>query len=163
MLLKTYGVDIPTPIGDEVDGEVDSVSVDILKRFQPVADGNCLYRAISKVICGNEAMFILLRIFTLLEILSYPMFYDGDHKRFVDLIADNRIVVSTYIQLAKDVGKMGTYASSLSSLINMIKMYFYFYLLATKKRIFNKVLKTQICNSHSLKVTSFISINIINI
>ena len=59
MLLKTYGVDIPTPIGDEVDGEVDSVSVDILKRFQPVvlddvyparvaADGNCLYRAISK-------------------------------------------------------------------------------------------------------------------
>ena len=58
LLLKTYGVDIPTPIGDEVDGEVDSVSVDILKRYQPVvledvyparvaADGNCLYRAIS--------------------------------------------------------------------------------------------------------------------
>jgi hypothetical protein len=64
------------------------------------ADGNCLYRAISKVICGNEALFILLRIFTLLEILSYPMFYDCDHKRFVDLISDNRIVVSTYIQLA---------------------------------------------------------------
>jgi hypothetical protein len=39
------------------------------------ADGNCLYRAISKVICGNEALFILLRIFTLLEILSYPMFH----------------------------------------------------------------------------------------
>jgi len=38
------------------------------------------------------------------------MFYDCDHKRFVDLIADNRIVVSTYIQLAKDVGKMGAYA-----------------------------------------------------
>ena len=48
---------------------------DLLKRFQPVvledvyparvaADGNCLYRAISKVICGNEALFILLRIFT---------------------------------------------------------------------------------------------------
>jgi hypothetical protein len=42
----------------EVNGEVDSVSVDILKKFQPVvledvyparvaADGNCLYRAIS--------------------------------------------------------------------------------------------------------------------
>jgi hypothetical protein len=42
--------------------------------------------------------------------LSYPMFYDCDHKRFVDLISDNRIVVSTYIQLAKDVGKMGAYA-----------------------------------------------------
>jgi hypothetical protein len=121
LLLKTYGADIPNPVGDEVNGEVDSVSIDILKKFQPVvledvyparvaADGNCLYRAISKVICGNEALFILLRIFTLLEILSYPMFYDCDHKRFVDLISDNRIVVSTYIQLAKDVGKMGAYA-----------------------------------------------------
>ena len=107
LLLKTYGADIPNPVGDEVNGEVDSVSVDILKKFQPVvledvyparvaADGNCLYRAISKVICGNEALFIPLRIFTLLEILSYPMFYDCDHKRFVDLISDNRIVVSTY-------------------------------------------------------------------
>jgi hypothetical protein len=28
----------------------------------------------------------------------------------VDLISDNRIVVSTYIQLAKDVDKMGAYA-----------------------------------------------------
>jgi hypothetical protein len=48
------------------------MSVDILKKFQPVvledvyparvaADGNCLYRAISKVVCGNEALFILLR------------------------------------------------------------------------------------------------------
>ena len=101
---------------------MDSVSVDILKRFKPIvledvyparvaADSNCLYRAISKVICGNEALFILfIRIITLLEILSYPMFYDCDHKRFVDLIADNRIVVSTYIQLAKDVDKMGAYA-----------------------------------------------------
>ena len=54
LLLKTYGADIPNPVGDEVNGEVDSVSVDILKKFQPVvledvyparvaADGNCLY------------------------------------------------------------------------------------------------------------------------
>ena len=27
LLLKTYGVDIPNPIGDEVDGEVDNVLV----------------------------------------------------------------------------------------------------------------------------------------
>jgi hypothetical protein len=55
LLLKTYGADIPNPVGDEVNGEVDSVSVDILKKFQPVvledvyparvaADGNCLYK-----------------------------------------------------------------------------------------------------------------------
>jgi hypothetical protein len=56
LLLKTYGADIPNPVGDEVDGEVDSVSVDILKKFGGClscqgssSDGNCLYRAISSL------------------------------------------------------------------------------------------------------------------
>jgi hypothetical protein len=42
-------------------------------------------------------------VFTLLEILSYPTFYDSDHKKFVDLVSDNRIVVATYVQLARDI------------------------------------------------------------
>ena len=49
-------------------------------------------------------------MFTLLEILSYPTFYDSDHKKFVDLVSDNRIVVATYIQLARDVARIGAYA-----------------------------------------------------
>jgi hypothetical protein len=43
LLLKTYGADIPNPVGDEVNGEVDSVSVDILKKFQPVVLEDDIY------------------------------------------------------------------------------------------------------------------------
>jgi hypothetical protein len=45
-----------------------------------------------------------------LEILSYPTFYDSDHKKFVDLVSDNRIVVATYVQLARDIARIGAYA-----------------------------------------------------
>ena len=99
----------------DVQSDVDDVSVNVLWKFQPViledaypakvaADGNCLYRAVSKAITGHEGFYILLRILTLLEILMYPIFYDSD------LIGDNRIVVATYTQLARDVGKLGEYA-----------------------------------------------------
>jgi len=40
----------------------------------------------------------------------YPIFYDSEHKNFGDLIGDNRIVVATYTQVARDVGKLGEYA-----------------------------------------------------
>jgi hypothetical protein len=49
-------------------------------------------------------------VFTLLEILSYPTFYDSDHKKFFDLVSDNRIVVAIYVQLARDVARIGAYA-----------------------------------------------------
>ena len=49
-------------------------------------------------------------MFILLEILSYPTFYDSDHKKFVDLVSDNRIVVATYVQLARDIARIGAYA-----------------------------------------------------
>lgn len=53
-------------------------------------------------------------MFTLLEILSYPTFYDSDHKKFVDLVSDNRIVVATYVQLARDVARIGAYADMMN-------------------------------------------------
>lgn len=123
LLLKTYGQDIPTST-DAVSGVVDPVSVDILNKFHSVVlqdvypaktqgDGNCLYRAVSRALTGSEAFHILLRIYTLLEILSFPMFYDADHSRYTDLLQDNRIVVATYLQLAHDVGTLGAYADLL--------------------------------------------------
>jgi hypothetical protein len=51
-------------------------------------------------------------VFTLLEILrGNPTLYDSDHKKFVDLVSDNRIVVATYVQLARDAAKLGAYAA----------------------------------------------------
>jgi hypothetical protein len=57
-----------------------------------------------------QSVLIYYWVFTLLEILSYPTFYDSDHKKFVDLVSDNRIVVATYAQLARDVARIGAYA-----------------------------------------------------
>jgi phosphate uptake regulator len=57
-------------------------------------------------------------VFTLLEILSYPTFYDSDHKKFVDLVSDNRIVVATYVQLARDIARIGAYAGNIVRITN---------------------------------------------
>lgn len=79
---------------------------------------------------GTESAYLLLRVFTLLEILSYPTFYDSDHKKFVDLVSDNRIVVATYVQLARDVARIGAYADmmhtyALSSVLRLpIRSYY---------------------------------------
>jgi len=35
LLLKTYGVEVPTPVSD-VQSDVDDVSVNVLRKFQPV-------------------------------------------------------------------------------------------------------------------------------
>jgi hypothetical protein len=44
--------------------------------------------------------------YTLLEILSFSMYYDSSQTKFVDLIQENRIVVATYTQLAYDVANL---------------------------------------------------------
>lgn len=114
--------DYPTCSGVE-----DATSTRILKRFNPVVledsfpavtigDGNCFYRAVSRALTGSELYHVLLRVYTLLEILSFPMFYDSEHSKFVDIIQDNRIIVATYMQLANDVGRLGAYA-------DMVHMY----------------------------------------
>ncbi|CAG2250557.1 unnamed protein product [Mytilus edulis] len=121
LLLQTYSIEVPTANETQIEHTADRVSSSILAKFHPAilsefypaetyGDGNCLYRAVSRAITGSESMYIVLRVLTLIEILSYPMFYDPNHTRFTDLIQDNRIVVATYLQLAKDVGMLGTYA-----------------------------------------------------
>lgn len=77
---------------------------------ETTGDGNCFYRAVSRAVTGTEACYLLLRVLTLIEILTFPWYYDSAHTKFVDLIQDNRIVVATYCQFAKDVGKIGAYA-----------------------------------------------------
>ena len=96
---------------------------------ETTGDGNCFYRAVSRALTGTETVYLLLRVFTLLEILSYPTFYDSDHKKFVDVVSDNRIVVATYVQLARDVARIGAYADmmhmyALSAVYNFVIIYY---------------------------------------
>ena len=77
-LLSLYHVDVPRDSSDARIGAVDSVSQRILESYQPVmlqqyiplsvlGDGNCFYRAVSRSLCGNESMHILLRLRTAIE------------------------------------------------------------------------------------------------
>lgn len=114
LLLQTYGQEFPMTDNPTCSGVEDATSTRILKRFNPVVledsfpavtvgDGNCFYRAVSRALKGSIVYHVLLCVYTLLEIRCFPMFYDSEHSKFVDIIQDNRIVVATYMQLANDV------------------------------------------------------------
>lgn len=121
MLLTTYAVQLPGAVPNIPQMCMDSVACGILKHFHPiilssvypaktVGDGNCLYRAISRSLLGTESHHLLYRLFTAIEMLSNPVFYNVEHKRFVDLIQDNRIFVSQYHDLLKSVTTPGAFS-----------------------------------------------------
>ena len=82
----------------------------ILSKFHPivlnehsplstVGDGNCLYRAVSLAFFGTEELHGHLRLLASLEIIENRSHYDTAHRKYVDLICDNRIVSSDYMSL----------------------------------------------------------------
>ena len=70
----------------------------------------------SRSLCGNESLHILLRLKTAIEISINRKYYDTGRRSYEDLIDDNRIVVSDYKKLVKDTVTLGSYSK-------MIHMY----------------------------------------
>ena len=79
LLLRTYDVSLPISTYESTPDLTDTVSVDILQKVQPCileefiplhveGDGNCLFRAVSKGLYGDEIFHLLLCLFTALEI-----------------------------------------------------------------------------------------------
>ena len=123
MLLDVYSVTLPS-LDDSVPMQCDNVSKDILTLFHPailldvfpvktIGDGNCMYRSVSRLLTGSESYHMLLRLLTVIEIVSNNLYYDISAKKHIDLIGDNRIVVSPYNQLVKDAVTIGAYADML--------------------------------------------------
>ena len=88
-----------------VTGPVDPTSVEILRVLHPIvlsdyrplavrADGNCWYRAASRVLYGHEDHHLLIRLLSALEIALNPSFYDTSARAYKDLIKDDRVVVA---------------------------------------------------------------------
>ena len=85
----------------------------MLHQYIPLSvlgDGNCFYRAVSRSLCGNESMHILLRLRTAIEIITNRKFYDTGRRSYVDLINDNRVVVSNYKKLVEDTVTLNSYS-----------------------------------------------------
>jgi len=120
LLLSTYNVTVPYST-DFTNLTLDLISNDILKLFHPVllsdvfpartgGDGNCFYRAASSALTSSQSSHMLLRLLTAVEVMSNPMYYDTKHKKFVDLIKDNRIIVSDFGKLCHDTVRPGSYS-----------------------------------------------------
>lgn len=140
-LLSLYHVDIPKESSEARIGAVDSVSQRIIQIYQHVlleqyvpltvlGDGNCFYRAVSRALCGNESLHIILRLKTAIEIIVNRKFYDTGRRSYVDLIKDNRIIVSEYKKLVEDTLTLGSYSEmihiyALSCVLNIPIRSFY--------------------------------------
>ena len=102
-------------------GIEDEVSVTILQKYHPMVlddftpravcgDGNCLFRSVSLAFYGTESWHELLRLFAALEIIENRTYYDNQHRKYVDLICDDRIVCPDYVSLVRETCTDGEYA-----------------------------------------------------
>ena len=121
MLLSTYSVNLPSPSECTAHGPVCETAVQILQAFHrswlcvytPMrvgADGNCMYRAVSRGIYGHEDAHLMLRLLTTLELLEHRRYYDPESPDHVDLIKDPRIVTAPYTQALADAATPGHYS-----------------------------------------------------
>ena len=108
LLLDTYGVKLPPRPQQVFDGPVDPVSVRILELLHPivlgnhkplkiVGDGNCFFRAVSRVLYGTEEHHLMIRLLSCVEMANNPSYYDASLRTYKDLINDNRIVLGRYV------------------------------------------------------------------
>ena len=79
-------------------------------------DGNCMYRAISLSLFGDQSHHVQLRLLTALEMLENSKYYNSQHPKFADLINDVRVVTPPYTD--NYVRQLGCY----SDLINLFAL-----------------------------------------
>ena len=70
-------------------------------------DGNCLYRAVSRLVYGQENMHKLLRLLTALEIGSFPQYYDPSDVQYVSLVGNAPIHVPEYMDTLQTACTLG--------------------------------------------------------
>lgn len=122
LLLQAYNIDFTKHVTDQpVNTSVDITSIEILKVFHPVVltevtpfctigDGNCMYRSVSLSMTGTERHHLHLRLLCALEILTYRQHYDVSHRKYVDLIQDQRVFVPSYNVVVNTAVKIYEYA-----------------------------------------------------
>jgi len=92
----------------------------ILSRFQPadvLGDGNCLYRSLSYALYGTECHHVILRLFSVLEVLINRQLYDSQHAGFyAPFKADTWLVLPTYADFVSSLAKINSYCDMLAVL-----------------------------------------------
>ena len=138
LLLQTYDIFLPPPHQRAawlVPGNRDIVGSRILQTFYPSlvqhavslavqGDGNCLFRAVSRLLYGKENMHKLLRLLTALEIGSFPQYYDPSDVQYVSLVGNAPIQLPDYMDTLQTACTLGASSEichiyALSAVIDM--------------------------------------------
>jgi len=119
LLLQTYKVKLPAANRRQptiIPGSRDLVATSILSNLQPslllqhiplavYGDGNCMFRAISRVMYGTENQHALLRLLTVLEIACNPWTYDSSRIGYQNPLGD--ISIPPYAETLQIASKLG--------------------------------------------------------
>ena len=119
LLLQTYKVKLPAAHRREpniIPGSRDLVATSILSNLQPSlllqhiplavhGDGNCMFRAISRVMYGTENQHALLRLLTVLEIACNPWTYDSSRVGHQNPFGN--ITIPPYAETLQTASKLG--------------------------------------------------------
>ena len=121
LLLQTYKVKLPAAHRREptvIPGSRDLVATSILTKLQPAllrnhipltvyGDGNCMFRAISRIMYGTESHHALLRLLTVLEIACDPWIYDSSRTDYQNPFGDMCITCPPYAETLQIASKLG--------------------------------------------------------
>ena len=127
LLLEKYDVHLPeiNNIENATFGNEDCTARKILEIYHPImltkfipmfvkGDGNCLFRAISRGLFGNECHHIHLRLITSLEVALNETYYDVNHKNFKNTFQDHRLVHPIYKTFLRDLASIGGWSEMLT-------------------------------------------------
>ena len=123
MLLLTYQVVLPTRSASsrQLPGVRDAAATALLRSYQPeilddaiplsiFGDGNCLFRALSRGLFGDEDSHELIRLLTAIEICEHRHHYDTSDSQYCDSVQDIRLLHDSYDALLMSVTKPGGFS-----------------------------------------------------
>lgn len=129
LLMRLYNAAIPQRTTlTATDVRCDQVTMDLLNDHHSwllakcfpisvVGDGNCLFRAISLLVYGNECHHLHLRLLSAIEVIMNRELYDSSSSHYyAPFAADPFLLVSPYNILVRDICKLNTYCDMLSIL-----------------------------------------------
>lgn len=86
----------------------------LLDQYMPVdvaGDGNCLFRAVSFALYGNESQHLLLRLLAATEVLLHTSLYDLCSQYYYEPYrGDSGLVLCAHESLVCEIVKQGTYS-----------------------------------------------------
>jgi len=117
-LLQFYSVSLPHVVqvaSDQVNIHKQSQHLLpwLLHQYVPAdvaGDGNCLFRAVSLAMYGNESQHSLLRLLAAIEVLLHSTLYDTTSQYYYEPYrVDDCLVLGSYQSFVCDIVQHGTY------------------------------------------------------